>query len=288
MDPISQWLTDRKIPVGKYCERGIRWMQENLDFFFDPFSDSLGGMLEASGDALIAVPPPIFIAAIAAVAVARHRSWKLAAFCILALGYILNQGYWEKTMLTLACVLWATLLCLAVGVPFGVFCARRPGFYRSSVQPALDMMQTLPTFVYLIPMLALFGLGFVPGLVATIIFAVPAVVRLTYLGVSGVPKNLTEVGQSYGATRWQLLRRVEIPHAIPSIMTGMTQCIMLSLSMVVIAALVGTPGLGVPVIRALNTGPRGVALGFESGLCIVVLAIVIDRLCRVSSPNARA
>jgi glycine betaine/proline transport system permease protein len=155
--------------------------------------------------------------------------------------------------------------------------AHRPRFY-TVLRPILDLMQTIPTFVYLIPTLILFGLGVVPGLISTVIFALPAPIRLTYLGVSRVPLPLIEAGQSFGASPSQLLWKVELPYAMPTIMAGLTQCIMLSLSMVVIAALVGADGLGKPVVRALNT--VNVARGFEAGLAIVLLAIMLDRLCR--------
>ena len=273
-------VVDNKIPAGEYSRRAILWMQEHLAFALDPAAEAAESALESTGDALLSLPPPALIAIIAAAAYGLHRDWKAPALAAGALLFILNQGYWRETMKTLACVTWAAGLCMAVGVPAGIWCARHPRAYRLWARPALDMMQTLPTFVYLIPMLALFGLGYAPGLVATAIFASPAVVRMTCLGVSGVPKSLTEAGAAFGLTRRQRLWLIQLPLATPSILAGLTQCVMLSLSMVVIAALVGTPGLGVPVVRALNTGPRGVALGFESGLCIVVLAILIDRLCR--------
>jgi glycine betaine/proline transport system permease protein len=146
------------------------------------------------------------------------------------------------------------------------------------LRPVLDLMQTIPTFVYLIPTLILFGLGVVPGLISTVIFALPAPIRLTQLGIASVPKPLLEAGEAFGATRWQRLVKVELPYALPQIMAGLTQCIMLSLSMVVIAALVGADGLGKPVVRALNQ--VNVARGFEAGLAIVLVAIVLDRLCK--------
>jgi glycine betaine/proline transport system permease protein len=146
------------------------------------------------------------------------------------------------------------------------------------LRPVLDLMQTLPTFVYLIPALVLFGLGVVPGVISTVIFAMPAPIRLTHLGISSVPSALREAGEAFGATRRQLLWKVELPSAAPSIIAGITQCIMLSLSMVVIAALVGAGGLGVPVVRALNSVQVG--MGFEAGFAIVLLAIILDRLSR--------
>lgn len=166
---------------------------------------------------------------------------------------------------------------MAIGVPLGIAAAHRPWLF-TLLRPVLDLMQTIPTFVYLIPTLILFGLGVVPGLISTVIFAIPAPIRLTQLGISSVPKPLLEAGEAFGATRSQLLWKVELPHALPTIMAGLTQCIMLSLSMVVIAALVGADGLGKPVVRALNTVDIG--RGFEAGLAIVVLAIILDRIAR--------
>ena len=282
-DPISRLVAARKLPIGDASRVAILWIQENLDFALEPFSTAVDSSLRATRDALLFLPPTATIALACVVAAAISRGWRLPLFCALGFGLVLNQGYWERSMATLALILWATGVCMLVGVPVGVFCARRPRFYRVA-QPVLDMMQTLPTFVYLIPMLALFGLGFVPGLVATIIFAIPAVVRLTCLGVRSTPRHLVEVGHACGATPPQILRLIEFPHAKASVLAGMNQCIMLSLSMVVIAALVGTPGLGVPVVRALNSGPRGIALGFEAGVCIVLLAILIDRLFRSQKP----
>jgi glycine betaine/proline transport system permease protein len=192
--------------------------------------------------------------------------------------FIINQGLWKDTVETVALVGGATTVSMAIGVPIGIAAAHRAWLYRI-LQPLLDLMQTLPTFVYLIPALILFGLGLAPGMIATIIFAIPAPIRLTQLGVTSVPKHLIEAGEAFGATKRQLLWKVELPSALPTIMAGLTQCIMLSLSMVVIAALVGANGLGKPVVRALNT--VNVPLGLEAGLAIVVLAIILDRVCRV-------
>ncbi|MEE8247419.1 MAG: ABC transporter permease subunit, partial [Alphaproteobacteria bacterium] len=170
-----------------------------------------------------------------------------------------------------------TLICLVVGVPVGIAAAHRPWLY-TGIRPVLDLMQTIPTFVYLIPTLILFGLGVVPGLISTVIFAIPAPIRLTHLGLSSVPQQLIDAGQAFGATKRQLLWKVELPHAMPTIMAGLTQCIMLALSMVVISALVGADGLGKPVVRALNT--VNIAKGFEAGLAIVLVAILLDRVCK--------
>ena len=189
----------------------------------------------------------------------------------------MNLGYWAETVETLALVIFATGLCMLIGVPIGIAAAHRPWLY-TAIRPILDLMQTIPTFVYLIPALILFGLGVVPGLISTIIFALPAPIRLTYLGVSLGAQAADRGGRGVRRDRRQLLWKVELPHAMPTIMAGLTQCIMLSLSMVVIAALVGAGGLGKPVVRALNT--VNIAQGFEAGLAIVLVAILLDRVCK--------
>jgi len=172
-------------------------------------------------------------------------------------------------------VLAAGIVCMALGVPAGIALAHRPRLYRLA-RPLLDLMQTLPSFVYLIPAIVFFGIGTVPGLVATVIFVLPAPIRLTQLGIASTPRPLVEAARAFGATPRQLLWKVELPSAAPQIMAGLNQTIMLSLSMVVISALVGAAGLGVPVVRALNS--VNTALGFESGIVIVVVAIILDRL----------
>jgi glycine betaine/proline transport system permease protein len=206
-----------------------------------------------------------------------QRKWGLTVFVVLSFLLILNLGYWQETMETLAQVLFATLVCVLIGVPLGIYAAHKPTFF-AFLQPVLDLMQTVPTFVYLIPTLTLFGLGVVPGLISTVVFAVAAPIRLTYLGIHDVPAELMDAGKAFGCSRRQLLTRIELPYAMPSISAGITQCIMLSLSMVVVAALVGADGLGKPVVRALNTAD--IAVGFEAGLAIVLLAIILDRVCK--------
>ena len=225
--------------------------------------------------------PLIMIAIFAALAYLLHRSWRLAALIILSLLLVINLGYWEETIQTLGLVIFATLVSVVVGVPVGISAAHRPWLYKM-IRPILDLMQTIPTFVYLIPTMIMFGLGVVPGLISTVIFAIPAPIRLTYLGVSSTPVPLKEAAVAFGATNRQLLWKVELPHALPTIMVGVTQCIMLSLSMVVIAAMVGAPGLGIPVLRALNT--VNIAKGFEAGLAIVIIAILLDRVCKQDDP----
>ncbi|HTW27953.1 MAG TPA: choline ABC transporter permease subunit [Acetobacteraceae bacterium] len=279
MGQVEDWISGHKIPIGAWIATLIDGLKNSSFNFFDRLSDIIGFLTDGLTSILEAVPPILLLLLIVAGVWLLHRSWKLALGVGLALLFIMNQGYWEATMETLSLVIFSAVLCMVIGVPLGILAAHRPWLYRG-MRPVLDMMQTLPTFVYLIPTLVLFGLGTVPGLISTIIFALPAPIRLTHLGVVSVPKPLIEAGEAFGATPLQLLWKVELPYARPSIMAGLTQCIMLSLSMVVIAALVGAGGLGVPVVRALNT--VRIDMGFESGLAIVVLAIVLDRVCRVA------
>ncbi|WP_298685691.1 choline ABC transporter permease subunit [uncultured Sphingomonas sp.] len=272
----SGFLTENKIPVGV-------WMSSLVDVIkahhglFDAVTLVLGSAINGLTWLLAAIPPLLFVAIVAGLAYYLRRSIPLTIFVALAQLFIINQGYWAATMETLSLVLFAAFVSALIGVPIGIWAGHRPRAFQF-IQPVLDLMQTLPTFVYLIPTLVLFGLGVVPGLISTIIFALPAPIRMTQLGILSVPTPLIEAGQSFGATPWQLLVKVELPAAAPSIIAGVTQCIMLSLSMVVIAALVGAGGLGVPVVRALNTVQVG--MGFEAGFAIVLVAIILDRMTR--------
>ena len=277
MDSFTEAIESAKIPLGDWIETFVDFLNTYFFWFFDGLTQGLEVLIELLAEGMLFLPSPLLILLFAGLAYWLHRSWKLSAFTVLALLLVINLGYWEETVYTIALVLWATFICLAIGVPLGIAAAHRPRLW-AAMRPMLDMMQTIPTFVYLIPALIFFGLGLVAGLVATIIFAIPAPIRLTYLGVSSAPKPLMEAAESFGATKSQLLWKVEIPHALPTIMAGLTQCIMLSLSMVVIAAMVGADGLGVPVLRALNS--VNVAKGFEAGLAIVVVAIIMDRICK--------
>jgi glycine betaine/proline transport system permease protein len=233
--------------------------------------------MDATSDLLLAIPPLILIVLFAGIAYFLQRNWRIVALVVLGLLFILNQGMWKLTVETIVLAIFATAFSLLFGIPLGILAARRKWVWNV-MSPILDLMQTLPTFIYLIPMLAFFGLGIVPGVIATVIFAIPAPIRQTYLGLTQVPNALVEAGESFGCDRWQLLSRVKIPAALPIIMAGVNQCIMLSLSMVVIAALVGAGGLGGAVVRAL--GQNNIALGVESGSAIVIVAIILDRLLR--------
>ncbi len=280
---FEQWVIGHKIPVGDSMAVFIEAIKTHGTFLFDGISVVIRGMVDGATAALRLLPAPFLIAAVAALAYALRRSWLLTAFVALALLFILNQGYWTATLETLSLVLVATLASAAIGVPLGIAAAHRPRLF-AALRPVLDLMQTLPTFVYLIPTLVLFGLGVVPGLISTVIFALPAPIRLTHLGISSVPRPLIEAGESFGATPMQLLWKIELPSAATTIIAGITQCIMLSLSMVVIAALVGAGGLGVPVVRALNSVQVG--MGFEAGFTIVLLAIILDRISRPKERGA--
>jgi glycine betaine/proline transport system substrate-binding protein len=274
---FEQWIVGHKIPVGDAMAVAIDHVKTHGTYLFDGISIVIRGMVDGVTALLRALPAPLLIVAVAVLAWVLRRSLSLAAFVALALLFILNQGYWLATLETLSLVMVATLASAAIGVPLGIAAAHRPRLF-AAMRPVLDLMQTLPTFVYLIPTLVLFGLGVVPGLISTVIFALPAPIRLTHLGISSVPRPLIEAGEAFGATPMQLLWKVELPSAASTIVAGITQCIMLSLSMVVIAALVGAGGLGVPVVRALNSVQVG--MGFEAGFTIVLLAIILDRISR--------
>ncbi len=279
---MEDWITDHKIPVGYWGKQFFDVLTSTLDWFFDGLSRGITAALDAIIYVLLLPPPLLVIAAFAALAWFLQRSWYITAGVAIGLLYILNQGLWKETIETLALVIGAAAVSMGIGVPLGIAAAHREWLYKA-LRPVLDLMQTLPTFVYLIPALVLFGLGLAPGLICTVIFAVPAPIRLTHLGITSVPKQLIEAGEAFGATKRQLLWKVELPAALPTIMAGLTQCIMLCLSMVVIAALIGANGLGKPVVRALNT--VNIPMGIEAGLAIVVLAIILDRVCRVGEPR---
>ncbi|MCV9961361.1 choline ABC transporter permease subunit [Pararhizobium sp. BT-229] len=282
-----EWLTnpDRRIPIGGWAKNFFTWLTTNFTGFFDQVSAVLAGVVNVILWILQTPHPLIVVAVVAGLSYWFRRSIGITLFTLLGLLLIINLGYWKATTETLALVLAASFVSMAVGIPLGIAAARRAWVY-AVMRPILDLMQTIPTFVYLIPALVLFGLGMVPGLIATVIFAIPAPIRLTRLGIISTPPSLVEAAVSFGATPSQVLRKIELPFAMPQIMAGLTQTIMLSLSMVVISALVGAAGLGVPVVRALNT--VNIAMGFESGLCIVILAIILDRLFRSSDEGEGA
>ncbi|MFE3836342.1 choline ABC transporter permease subunit [Pseudogemmobacter sonorensis] len=272
------WLDIPKIPVGATARTVVDWLKRHLGGVFDTLSEGLGGLIGQTLKLLQAPPEIVVVLILVALTWWLQRSWKICLLVFLGFLFIINQGYWKATTESLVLLFYSCMICMALGVPIGIACAHRPRL-RAALAPVLDLMQTLPTFVYLIPAVVFFGLGMVPGLIATVVFVLPAPIRLTTLGIASTPTALTEAATAFGATGWQRLVKVELPWALPQIMVGLNQTIMLSLSMVVIAAMVGANGLGIPVVRALGQG--NTALGFESGFVIVVVAIILDRMLRV-------
>ena len=256
------WLTQYKIPVGDWASAVFDMLKDHFAGVFDAIGNAAGNLI-AGFQWLLQSPPPLVIVAIfVGITWWLQRRWTTCLLVLLGFLFILNQGYWEETTESLTLVIVSCVVCMAIGVPIGIITAHRPRLYEF-LQPILDLMQTLPTFVYLIPAIVFFGIGMVPGLLATVVFVLPAPIRLTHLGISATPPALLEAVVAFGGTPRQKLWKVEMPYALPQIMAGMNQTIMLSLSMVVIAALVGADGLGVPVVRALNS--VNTSLGFESG-----------------------
>lgn len=271
------WLIDAKgkIQVGMWGKALIEFIVTYFQWLFDAIKLSLNFVVDGTTGILLMLPPLVLVVVLAGLSYWMRRSIPVAIGVLLGLAFIVNQGLWKETIQTLVLVLASTALSMAIGVPLGIWAAHKASVWRV-MQPVMDLMQTMPTFVYLIPILILFGLGAAPALIVTVIFAMPAPVRMTYLGLTTIPKPMLEAGTSFGATKRQLLWKVELPAALPSIMAGLTQCIMLSLSMVVFATLIGAPSLGNPVNKALAN--RNIPLGIEAGLAIVILAIVLDRV----------
>ncbi len=262
------------INIGDYIEKAIDWLTENFSGFFDFINIVVKGVVEGLGSGLIFIP--FYVIIVLLTALALWKSGKgVAVFTVLGLLLIYFMGFWEETMETLALVLASAFFALLIGIPTGIWTAKSPTADKI-VRPILDFMQTMPAFVYLIPAVLFFGLGKVPGTFATVIFAMPPAVRLTNLGLKQVPYDLIEATRAFGATRKQMLYKVEIPLAMPTILTGVNQTIMLSLSMVVIAAMISAGGLGEVVLKGITQLKIG--LGFEGGIAVVILAIILDRI----------
>ncbi|MBS2968688.1 proline/glycine betaine ABC transporter permease [Metabacillus sp. KIGAM252] len=248
----------------------------------------IGNIIETFNDVLVnlmlLIPAVIFAVIVAGLAYWVSRKWGLTIFTLIGLLLIINLGYWEQTIDTLALVLTAVIISIILGIPLGIWSSQSD---RASgiISPVLDFMQTMPAFVYLIPSILFFGIGVVPGIIASVIFAMPPTIRLTNLGIRQVPEDLVEAANAFGSTTSQKLFKVQLPLAMGTIMAGINQSIMLALSMVVIASLVGAPGLGVEVYRAVQRIEVG--LGFESGLAIVILAIILDRITQNLKPGNR-
>ena len=264
-----------KLPLGDWFETSVGFLTSHFSNQFRYVSHQTEYFTTHVIHFLLQIPPLILVMLFAAFAFFLHRSFGLSLLTTGGLVLIINLGLWVETIQTLVLVLLAAFISAGIGIPIGVLAARHALAYKL-IRPLLDLMQTIPTFVYLIPTLMLFGLGVVPGLLSTIVFAIAAPIRMTYLGLKGVPVELLETAEAFGASKWQRLFKIEVPFALPSILLGFTQCIMLSLSMVVISALVGAEGLGTPVVRALNT--VNIKQGFEAGLAIVIIAILLDRI----------
>ena len=269
------------IPLGDWIESLVDYLIINFSAPLDAFSHLIGSMIDNFEAFLSMFPPLIFIIILAALAW-KLRGKELAIFVVLGLLLLINLDLWDELMVTIASILTSVIVALALGIPMGILKAHSKVFHFIS-RPILDLMQTIPPFVYLIPALMFFGLGNVPGVIATVVFAIAPPIRLTYLGITQVPEELKEAGRAFGCNWWQMLYKVELPGALPSIMMGVNQCIMLSLSMVVIAAMIGAGGLGEPVLRSLSMVDIG--MGFEAGLGVVILAIILDRMFRVDGKN---
>lgn len=267
-------MFNTKIPIGDFMEEVIDWMTKNFSGFFTAVKGALSGIIDGGSWLLMAIPVAVFI--VGAIFLAWWISGKgMAVFTGIGLFLIYNLGLWEKTMLTLALVSAATLIALLLGLPLGILMSKS-NTANKIVRPILDFMQTMPAFVYLIPAVYFFDLGTVPGAVATIIFAMPPIVRLTNLGIRQVPADVVEAARSFGSTPAQLLFKVQIPLAVPTMMAGLNQTIMLSLSMVVISAMIGADGLGKTVYEGITQMKMG--KGFEGGLAVVIMAMLLDRI----------
>ncbi|MER2063620.1 MAG: proline/glycine betaine ABC transporter permease [Alkalibacterium sp.] len=265
-----------QIPVSEWMSNFIDWLTDNLSWLFDALRDSGAWLMDTMTDLLVMIPPIIFILALTALAFfAGRKKWGLPTFTFLGLIYIYNQGLWEPLMYTITLVIVASLLSIIIGVPLCILMAKSE-IANFIIAPVLDFMQTMPAFVYLIPAVAFFGIGMVPGVFSAVIFALPPTVRFTNLGIRQVSDEMVEAAQSFGSTASQQLFKVELPLAKATIMAGINQTVLLALSMVVIASMIGAPGLGERVINALQRAQVGP--GFVAGFALVVLAIILDRI----------
>lgn len=263
-----------RLPLGDWVKVALDWFRVNFEWLLDFFTIVFKGSVEGLVDILTAVPYPVLILAFALIGW-LVRSWKLALGTLLGFLLIVLMGLWHNAMQTLSLVLVATLISVIIAVPLGILAARNDRF-SAFIKPLLDFMQTMPAFVWLVPAVLFFSIGFAPGVFATIIFSMPPGVRFTELGIRGVDSETVEAGYAFGATPGQILRGIQLPLAMPTIMAGINQVIMLSLSMVVLAGIVGANGLGKDVVTAVSTARVG--LGVEAGLSIVVIAIFLDRV----------
>ncbi len=265
-----------KIPLAEWTESGVDWITETFEWFFDPLKDVIEVMVGSLESVFTVLPALLMVAILSAIALFL-AGWRVALFSVVGLLFIISLDLWEAAMQTLALVLVAAIVSLAIGIPIGIIAAKSSAV-EATIRPILDVAQTMPAFVYLVPIVALIGIGAGPGLIATVIFAMPPAVRLTMLGIQQVPKETVEAAHAFGATSWQTLFKVELPLSLKTIMAGVNQVIMLSLSMVVIAGLAGAGGLGEPVVTGLSQ--LDVGLSFVGGVGIVIIAIMLDRITR--------
>ncbi|GAA3752281.1 proline/glycine betaine ABC transporter permease [Microbacterium kribbense] len=273
-----------RIPLGDWVEAIINWVIATFSGFFDVVSAIFGGLYDAVE--WVFVTPPFWVIIIVIAAIAwLVKGWKLAVGTVIGLLLITTVDQWHNAMQTIALTLVAVVVAIVIAIPIGIWAARSQAV-STIVRPVLDFLQTMPAFVYLIPAIFLFGIGVVPGMVATILFAVAPGVRLTELGIRGVDKEVVEAGNAFGATPGRILRQIQLPLAMPSIMAGVNQVIMLALSMAVIASMVGAPGLGKDIIQALSR--TDIALGSEAGIAVVVIAMILDRITGALALSRRA
>ncbi|QCR34046.1 proline/glycine betaine ABC transporter permease [Lysinibacillus sp. SGAir0095] len=265
-----------RLPVSDSVESIMDWLTGNLSGLFGFLQSGGKNSMNFITDMLVAIPPVVFILVIALIAFfATKRKFGLAIFSIIGLLFIYNQGLWGQLMNTVTLVIFSSIIAIIIGIPLGILMSKST-VAENVIKPILDFMQTMPGFVYLIPAVAFFGIGVVPGVFASVIFALPPTVRFTNLGIRQVPRELVEAADSYGSTGWQKLFKVELPLAKSTIMAGINQTVLLSLSMVVIASMIGAPGLGREVLSALQRAQVG--NGFVAGLSLVIFAIIVDRL----------
>ncbi|NIE62877.1 choline ABC transporter permease subunit [Burkholderia sp. Ax-1719] len=262
------------IPLGHWVDQSVHYLLDHDANTFDTIGRAIESFAKLIEQGLQGIPMPLLMA-IFVVGGLWRVGWRFAVFALASLLLIYATGFWDQTVVTLALTLSSTLISLVLGVPLGIWTAKSK-LVQTIVRPILDLMQTMPAFVYLIPAAMLFGLGRVPGILSTVIFAMPPAVRLTSLGIRHVNREIVEAGQAFGCTPWQLLYKVQFPNALPSIMQGVNQTIMMALSMVIIASMVGAGGLGNDVLASIQR--LDIGLGFESGLSVVLLAIILDRI----------